>query len=979
MKNNDIQPEIPDNHLQSIDFLRNCFVYSPAPSHKSHAPFLIASQSKKQRVFCSCTKGSYAQCAPSLKLLELHSQLTSSLKALSPQENFNKSIFWKIFEPITKFSTTSCNHIKSESIDNTLLITDSSGNDILICYGMPDEQQRLLSRTGQNSSDTVYFRLNKALELVYSENEKAMKAAGHKTQFQAVEESVWYRVAYHCFREYDSIPLSIAYEIDHNKNRLALIFASQDTVLMKIFVPSKAVFNCLNILSGVNLPGKRLKIEHEEAELMFRITENSEGKIACTPAIRDPRNSGSPLVTLREQALLDSLVYMPKLNAIFRVSRQTMGLLATGWNKERIIEKDSFSRFLTDNEQAFMLETGQATDNASQVIDLFAGSGGTSFGRLADPPVVNKFDRIEISPVSLDNNRCIMTVTYRNGSFTVPLKQLIDSRKSRSRFIFNRDFIVDCESEGVSSAIVSSRGFGSDGTVELSRADLLQFRGTTLSANITGEKRLVNKIKKMLEFKPARDLEPFQSLKCELREYQRLGVQWLLFLYDNNFGGLLCDDMGLGKTVQIIAFIEALKEQRNCTEPVIALCPATVLPHWHKIISAFAPDLKVKVYYNSGRENALKKDYDVLLTTYGILRNDIEELGKTAFELAVFDEVHQLKNDNTETYNAAARINSRCSIGLTGTPIENSLNDLKNLFNLTMPGLFGHDTSAGEQIVSLLESASDNHLQHLHKLISPFILRRTKKMVLLDLPPKIEDFRTCELTEEQRTIYFEAMTNRGGPIIQSLKNRDAPVPYMKILALLSFLKQVCDHPALAAGRPSEYESHNSGKWELFTELLDEALESGQKVVVFTQFLGMVEIFHLYLEQKNIGHCVLTGESRNRGDLIKRFETDDTCRVFIGSLKAGGVGIDLVAASVVIHYDRWWNASKEDQATDRVHRIGQKRGVQVLKLVTEKSIEERIGNIIDRKKKLAEKALIEDDPEELKVFTREELMEIIGGV
>jgi SNF2 family DNA or RNA helicase len=295
-----------------------------------------------------------------------------------------------------------------------------------------------------------------------------------------------------------------------------------------------------------------------------------------------------------------------------------------------------------------------------------------------------------------------------------------------------------------------------------------------------------------------------------------------------------------------------------------------------------------------------------------------------------------------------------------------------------MPGLFGQDTSSGERIASLLESDSDDHLRRLHKLISPFILRRTKKMVLKDLPPKIEDIRTCGLSDEQKSIYFEAIDNRGGPLIRSLKNSDEPVPYMKIFALLSFLKQVCDHPALAAGRPKEYESRNSDKWELFTELLDEALESGQKVVVFTQFLGMVEIIQLYLEQKNIGHCVLTGESRNRGEIVKRFESDDTCRVFIGSLKAGGVGIDLVAASVVIHYDRWWNASKEDQATDRVHRIGQKRCVQVIKLVTENSIEERIGDIIDRKKKLAEMALIEDNPEELKVFTREELMEILGG-
>ncbi|MDO5575941.1 MAG: C-terminal helicase domain-containing protein, partial [Fibrobacter sp.] len=199
---------------------------------------------------------------------------------------------------------------------------------------------------------------------------------------------------------------------------------------------------------------------------------------------------------------------------------------------------------------------------------------------------------------------------------------------------------------------------------------------------------------------------------------------------------------------------------------------------------------------------------------------------------------------------------------------------------------------------------------------------------------------------------------------------------MHIFALFSYLKQVCNHPALALKTDSDYNKYECGKWELFKELLEESLNSGAKVVVFTQYLGMIKIMEKYCESIQTGYVSLTGATKNRGRIIQKFAEDSSCRVFLGSLKAGGVGIDLVAASVVIHYDRWWNSAKEDQATDRVHRIGQTRGVQVFKLITRKTIEERIASIIDRKKNLVKNALVEDSPDTLKVFSRKELLELL---
>jgi SNF2 family DNA or RNA helicase len=213
--------------------------------------------------------------------------------------------------------------------------------------------------------------------------------------------------------------------------------------------------------------------------------------------------------------------------------------------------------------------------------------------------------------------------------------------------------------------------------------------------------------------------------------------------------------------------------------------------------------------------------------------------------------------------------------------------------------------------------------------------------------------------------------------VEALKNKNTPVPYIHIFALLTLLKQICDHPALIQTSVENFAVHPSGKWELFKELLSESLESGQKVVVYTQFLGMVRIMEKHLTEQAIGYVTLTGASRKRGDIIRRFNEDPECRVYVGSLKAGGTGVDLVGGSVVIHYDRWWNAAKEDQATDRVHRIGQTRGVQVFKLVTEGTLEEKISAIIMTKRDLMDSIVKEDDPGLLKTFSREELMAMLS--
>jgi SNF2 family DNA or RNA helicase len=260
--------------------------------------------------------------------------------------------------------------------------------------------------------------------------------------------------------------------------------------------------------------------------------------------------------------------------------------------------------------------------------------------------------------------------------------------------------------------------------------------------------------------------------------------------------------------------------------------------------------------------------------------------------------------------------------------------------------------------------------------IAPFVLRRLKSAVLSELPEKIEDVRRCALSDEQRALYREALDTRGAALRAQLLRSDQPVPYLHVFALLNQLKRICDHPALARNRPADYLEWGSGKWDLFVEILGEALDGGQKVVVFSQYLGMLEIMERHLAASGTGFAKLTGATVDRGRVVARFNDDPGCRVFLGSLKAGGTGIDLVGGSVVVHYDRWWNAAREDQATDRVHRIGQRRAVQVFKLDAEGTLEERIYATIPGKRQLLDEVVAADDPHLAKVFSREELLDLL---
>jgi hypothetical protein len=459
------------------------------------------------------------------------------------------------------------------------------------------------------------------------------------------------------------------------------------------------------------------------------------------------------------------------------------------------------------------------------------------------------------------------------------------------------------------------------------------------------------------------------GLRSLLRPYQRDGVSWLWNRYLAGVGALLADDMGLGKTHQVMGLL-CLVHQIRRSEGLLVVCPRGVLEHWHTLLARYAPDLEVHIYHGPGRSLAEIDGGVVVLTTYDILFRSAEELQERIWEVAVFDEAQRIKNSRTKAARAARKIPAAFRIALSGTPLENRLTELWSVVDLILPGYLGSE----REFRASHRNPTHHQLHRLRQRLSVLTLRRIKDQVLADLPDKVEDVRYCRLLAKQRALYESIEELRAREIAAQLRDPGAEIPYIHIFALLTRLKQICDHPVLVDD--SMTSSADSGKIEVLDQILDEALEGDHHVVVFSQYVTMIDFLSTHLDRRHVPHLVLTGSTRDRGRIIRRFNSEQHERVLLASLLAGGVGIDLTGASVVIHYDRWWNPAKENQATDRVHRIGQKRFVQVFKLVTRDTVEERIDELIRSKLKLMEQVVAPTE-DVLRVFDRRELAAMLG--
>ena len=452
-----------------------------------------------------------------------------------------------------------------------------------------------------------------------------------------------------------------------------------------------------------------------------------------------------------------------------------------------------------------------------------------------------------------------------------------------------------------------------------------------------------------------------KNLKGDLREYQKNGFQWLQTLEKYNLGGILADDMGLGKTIQVIALLQKYNEETENALPSIVIAPSSLTLNWKNEVNKFAPTLNTLVINGNLelRKEKIKniKKYNLIITSYDLLKRDLElyEKENIVFKYSIADEAQYIKNSNTQNAKALKSINSETKFALTGTPIENSLAELWSIFDYIMPEyLFKYKKFKQLYEVPIVKENDVDSMKKLKMLIEPFILRRTKKEVLTELPEKTITILNNEMEDEQQKIYLSYLAKAKQEAMQEIEINGVEKSHIKILALLTRLRQICCHPGLFL----EDYNQDSSKLKQCIEIIKDGIEAGHKILLFSGYTSMFEIIEKELLKEDINYYKLTGKTNvsERVELVEDFNQNENVKVFLISLKAGGTGLNLTGADMVIHYDPWWNISAENQATDRAYRIGQKHNVQVYKLITKNSIEEKIYELQKKKSKLINNVL-----------------------
>ena len=510
---------------------------------------------------------------------------------------------------------------------------------------------------------------------------------------------------------------------------------------------------------------------------------------------------------------------------------------------------------------------------------------------------------------------------------------------------WNEDFVyLDAE-------LIESMKAALEAPQEISKIDLLkasmtgEFMGfeTKLSGNILKEIKRINQVK---------ELPAPKSLNAKLRPYQERGFAWLAKNVELGVGSLIADDMGLGKTLQVISLMLSLKEKDDLKTPVLAILPTTLIANWEKELKKFAPTLSFHVYHGQGR--VMNRNCDVVLTSYGTARRDATKLAKTPWRLLILDEAQAVKNPDSETVKALHRLKAGNVVAMTGTPVENRLMEYWSIFSFVEPALLGDAKTFSDRYAQRIEQEHDPKVaEEFKQLTSPFMLRRLKtdKSIINDLPEKTVNDHYVPLRPEQAALYSQTL-DETLRLLDSSENGGKKQAL--VLGLMTKLKQICNSPSQFQGTTPPV-APDSGKGEALMDLLDSAREAGRKVLIFTQFREMGERLQTWIENATgqrpdflHGGVSLAGRTK----MVERFQNDESVPVMIVSLKAGGTGLNLVAATVVVHYDLWWNPAVENQATDRAYRIGQKEAVDVYRFITSGTFEEKINDLLQAKSTLA---------------------------
>jgi|GEM_PF-402374 len=461
--------------------------------------------------------------------------------------------------------------------------------------------------------------------------------------------------------------------------------------------------------------------------------------------------------------------------------------------------------------------------------------------------------------------------------------------------------------------------------------------------------------RRIRSFEQIEEIDPPKGFKGDLRAYQSAGLSWMNFLNSYGFGGILADDMGLGKTIQVLSLLKRVSESEDRSLSTLVIAPRSVLQNWKAEAGKFVPDLKVDIHH--GTERAEKKDElpdcDILLTTYATMRNDIDILSAKEFDYAILDESHTVRNPESKTFRALRKINAKNRLCMTGTPVQNTTMDLWSQFEFLNPGLLGNKSSFRTRWVKPVEEKNDTLAEELlHKMVSPFILRRTKGQVATDLPPLTSTLVECPMETVQQTLYEKYRKTYYELVNKTLDTDGLQKARFTVLEGLLRLRQICCSPRLIDG-----ETAPSAKITRFMELASELISEGHRALVFSQFVGFLKQIENEVKQAGWSYEYLDGQTNDRQERVDRFQEDESKKLFLISLKAGGEGLNLTGADYVFIMDPWWNPAAERQAMDRTHRIGQKESVFVYRFMTPGSVEEKILRLQDRKRELAEKLVV----------------------
>ena len=473
------------------------------------------------------------------------------------------------------------------------------------------------------------------------------------------------------------------------------------------------------------------------------------------------------------------------------------------------------------------------------------------------------------------------------------------------------------------------------------------------------------------------DFVPPAEVSNVLRKYQKEGFKWLRSVEELGFGGILADDMGLGKTLQIISLLIDAKKNGRLKKALI-VCPASLVYNWSEEISKFDTKGELRVCVLAAAKEERQKSieeheaFDIYISSYDTLRRDISLYHDMRFSHQIIDEAQFIKNQNTGVAKAVKTVKADVKYALTGTPIENRLSELWSIFDYIMPGfLYSYNSFKSKYENTIVKDGNDESAKLLSKMISPFVLRRLKSEVATDLPDKIEEVRVSRFDKKQQLAYDTELTKLKNVLNG---NEEYNSSKMIILSEITKLRQICCDPGLIF----EDYTGDSAKLETCIDLVKSGIEAGHKILLFSQFTSMLDIIKKRFEEENISSYVITGSTskEKRIKLVNDFNNDDT-NVFLISLKAGGTGLNLVGADIVIHYDPWWNFAAQNQATDRAHRIGQKNKVTVYRLIAKGTIEEKIVKLQESKKDLADRVLNFEEGISLANISKEELLELLG--